>query len=132
MKITPKQEAFAQAIASGQNQSDAYRAAYKVRPGTKAESVNQNASRIMGNVNVVSRVKELRKSLENKGLWTREKSVLALSAIVDGGEARPTEKVAAIKELNVMHGFNAPTKIELGGSMVYRVELVAMDDNSAN
>lgn len=132
MKITPKQEAFAQAIASGQNQSDAYRAAYKVRPGTKAESINVAASKLMSDAKVTQRVALLRKALESKGLWTREKSVLALSAIVDGGEARPTEIVSAIKELNVMHGFNAPTKIELGGSMVYRVELVAMYDNSAN
>ena len=72
MALTPKQEAFAQAIVTGISQSDAYRAAYKVRPGTKAESVNQNASRIMANVNVMSRVAELRLSVAKKAQITLE------------------------------------------------------------
>ncbi len=72
MALTPKQEAFAQAIVTGVNQSDAYRAAYKVKPGTKPESVNQNASRIMANVNVMSRVAELRLSVAKKAQITLE------------------------------------------------------------
>ena len=72
MTLTPKQEAFAQAIVTGVSQSDAYRAAYKVREGTKAESVNQNASRIMANVNVISRVAELREPVAKKAQITLE------------------------------------------------------------
>lgn len=59
-ELTPKQEVFAQAIVSGMNQSDAYRYAYKVRPGTKPQTVNQAASRIMADRNVSARVTELR------------------------------------------------------------------------
>ena len=58
--LTPKQEAFAQAIVSGMNQSDAYRSAYKVGPGTKPETVNQAASRIMADSNIAARVAALR------------------------------------------------------------------------
>ena len=72
MALTPKQEAFAQAIVTGVSQSDAYRAAHQVRPGTKAESVNQNGSRIMTNVNVMSRVAELRLSVAKKAQITLE------------------------------------------------------------
>ena len=61
MELTPKQESFAQAVASGMNQSDAYRAAYKVRQKTKLDSVNQSASKVMANAKVASRVAELRK-----------------------------------------------------------------------
>lgn len=61
MTITPKQEAFAQAVASGKSQSDAYRAAYKVSDKTKPESVNQAASKLMANTNIASRVGDLRK-----------------------------------------------------------------------
>lgn len=125
MALTPKQEAFAQAVASGMNQSDAYRAAYDASR-TKPESVNVNASKMMADAKISLRVAELRKALESKGLWTREKSVLALAAIADGGEAKPTEIVAAIKELNLMHGFNAPTKLDIGGTLMHRVELVPM------
>ncbi len=72
MPLTPKQEAFAQAIVAGVSQSDAYRAAYKVRPNTKPESVNQNASRIMANVNIMSRVAELREPVAKNAQITLE------------------------------------------------------------
>ena len=72
MSLTPKQEAFAQAIVAGVSQSDAYRSAYKVRPNTKPESVNQNASRIMANVNIMSRVAELREPVAKKAQITLE------------------------------------------------------------
>lgn len=72
MALTPKQEAFTQAIVTGMNQSDAYRLAYKVRPSTKPESVNQNASRIMADVNVMSRVAELRAPVVKAAQMTLE------------------------------------------------------------
>jgi exosome complex RNA-binding protein Csl4 len=72
MSITPQQEKFAQAVASGMNQSDAYREAYKVKPTTKTESVNQNASRLMANVNIASRVDELRAPIVKAAQLTLE------------------------------------------------------------
>lgn len=60
MAITSQQEKFAQSVASGMTQSDAYRAAYKVKSTTKAESVNQQASVLMADLNIASRVEELR------------------------------------------------------------------------
>ncbi len=72
MSLTPQREKFAQAVASGMNQSDAYREAFKVRPGTKQESVNQSASRCMADVNVMSRVAELRAQVAKKTMITLE------------------------------------------------------------
>ena len=72
MALTPKQEAFAQAIVTGINQSDAYRAAYKVRPGTKAESVNVAASKLMADAKVTQRVAELREPIAKKAQMTLE------------------------------------------------------------
>lgn len=46
--------------------------------------------------------------------WTREQSVKALVEIVYGGN-KAAEVIAAVKELNAMHGYNAPTKHELTG-----------------
>ena len=111
MKLTAKQEAFAQAVAGGMNQSDAYRSAYNAGK-MKAETVQQVASRMMADRKVGARVESLKAALESKGLWTREKSVKALASIADGGEAKANEIVAAIKELNLMHGFNAPSKVQ--------------------
>lgn len=121
MKLTAKQEAFAQAIASGMTQADAYRTAYnatKMLP----ESIWSKASEVMADVKVSSRVSELKAATASKALWTRERSVLALASIADSSEAKANEITAAIKELNLMHGFNAPTKIELEGAIIHRIE----------
>lgn len=58
--LTPKKEAFAQAVVSGMSQSDAYRASFNVKAATKPETVNQAASRLMADSNVSARVEELR------------------------------------------------------------------------
>ena len=72
MALTPQQEKFAQSVASGMNQSDAYRSAYKVKKTTKPESVNQNASRLMADINIASRVEELREPIVKAAQLTLE------------------------------------------------------------
>lgn len=72
MALTPKQEAFAQAIVTGVSQSDAYRAAYKVRAGTKLTSINVAASKLMSDPNVTQRVAELRIPVAKKAQITLE------------------------------------------------------------
>lgn len=121
MKLTAKQEKFAQGIADGMNQSDAYRAAYNAG-GMKDNSINVNASKMMADAKVALRANELKAALAEKALWTREDSVTALASIARGGESRPGEIVSAIKELNLMHGFNAAIDINLGGKVITVVE----------
>lgn len=114
MKLTAKQEAFAQAMADGASQADAYRKSYG--QGRMSDTtIHQKASRLMGKVQ--ARVTELRGKLEAKALWTRERSVAVLADIADGMECKAVERVAAVKELNAMHGFNAPAKVELQGAI---------------
>lgn len=72
MALTPKQEAFAQAIVTGVSQSDAYRASYKVKESTKAESVNVAASKLMADAKVRLRVAELREPIAKKAQITLE------------------------------------------------------------
>jgi hypothetical protein len=43
-------------------------------------------------------------------------SVEALKKITAGSD-KGTEVVAAVKELNAMHGYNAPSKVELSGKL---------------
>tara|TARA_R110000868_G_scaffold411140_1_gene701957 strand:+ start:849 stop:1235 length:387 start_codon:yes stop_codon:yes gene_type:complete len=120
MELTPKQEKFAQCVADGMSQADAYRAAYSAG-GMKDQVIQNKASLLMkGEVGV--RVEELRKALADKALWTREDSVLTLASIARGGESKAGEIVSAIKELNLMHGFNAPLDINLGGKLVSVIE----------
>lgn len=108
--LTIKQEAFASAIANGKTQADAYRSAYNAE-NMKESTLWSNASRLMADSKVAARVEDLRKQLENKQLWTREMSVKALIGAYK--EGNPTAKIAAVKELNAMHGFNAPTKLDV-------------------
>ena len=136
MAITPKQEKFAQCVADGMSQAEAYRTAFDVSPGSKPETSQANASRLMADSRISARVYELRNKLSEKALWTREDSVRALKEIADrlSGDEKVSDAVAAIKELNAMHGFNAPAKVELSGELstqnITRIELVPLDGNS--
>lgn len=112
MKLTAKQEAFAQAVADGMTQADAYRKAYDAGR-MKAETIQNNASSLMKHNGVSARIKELKAKVVEKHIWTREKSVRVLSEIADDEESRNPDKVSAIKELNAMHGFLAPSKHEV-------------------
>lgn len=114
MALTPKQEKFAQAVADGNTYADAYRIAFDVGEKTKAKTIQENGSRMMMNTGVAARVRELRDALVDAALWTREDSVKALRRVADLSP-KGTEIVAAVAELNKMHGFNAPEKIQVSG-----------------
>ena len=70
MSLTPKQEAFAVAVASGMPLAEAYRTACKPKPTTTQESIRQSASRMMANVNVSSRVDALREPIAEQAQIT--------------------------------------------------------------
>lgn len=110
IKLTAKQEAFAQGIADGLGQADAYRAAYDA-DGMKDNSIYPRASELMKNSKVAARVAELKAAVQEKQLWSREMSVKALvQAYKEGSGA---VKVSAVKELNAMHGYNEPAKMQV-------------------
>jgi len=60
--LTPKQELFAQAVASGKTQADAYRASRDCSR-MKDKTIQENASRLMADSKVLARVTELRKPI---------------------------------------------------------------------
>jgi len=129
-KLTAKQEAFAQAIADGMGQADAYRMAYDAE-GMKDNTVYPKASRMMNEGKIRTRVDELKSMVVEKQLWTREMSVKGLiQAYRIAQDAKTsTGMTAAVKELNVMHGFNEPTKLSITGSMIQRIQREVIDDN---
>lgn len=83
MTLTPKQEAFALAVASGKTQSDAYREAFNVRPNTKPTTVNVEASKLMSDPNISQRVEELRKPIANKAMITLESHIARLKELAE-------------------------------------------------
>ena len=116
-KLTAKQEAFCQGIADGKTQADAYRAAYDAENMTD-KNVWEEASKLMSTPKVSQRVVELKRALEEKQLWTREMSVKGLMAAfsVAKNNSNASGMIGAIKELNNMHGFNAPIKLDHASS----------------
>jgi hypothetical protein len=73
-ELTPKQAHFARCVAQGMTQADAYREAYDPKQATTAASIHTLASRLMGQVEIRSRVDALIKA--------RERAVVA-SALTD-------------------------------------------------
>lgn len=112
VKLTAKQEAFCQGIADGLGQADAYRMAYDAER-MKDNTIYSKASVLMSDGKVAARVAELKSQVAEKQLWTREMSVKGLmSAYRIALEAKASSGMtAAVKELNIMHGYNEPTKL---------------------
>ena len=113
--LTPKQEKFAQCVADGMSQADAYRTAFDVGAKTKPETVRKRASELMENGDVSGMVAKLRQQLSEKAIWTREMSVQALIGVLSSPESHK-DTIAAVKELNAMHGYNAPSKLDVTNS----------------
>lgn len=116
MSLTPQQEAFAQTVASGKSQSDAYRSAYPKSLKWKPDSVWQQASKLMADTKVSTRIDSIRAELAERGLWTRENSVNALIGVLKNPD-KASDIVAAVKELNAMEGFNKPQKLDITGEV---------------
>jgi len=121
VKLTAKQEAFAQGIADGLGQADSYRAAYDAG-GMKDNVIYARASELMKNGKVADRIKELRSEVQEKQLWSREMSVKALVQAYREGTG--AVKVSAVKELNAMHGYNEPSKLNINGNIAPPIEII--------
>jgi len=132
MALTPKQERFAHEVASGKSQAEAYRTAFNVKPTTKPETSQANASRLMADSNVSTRVAELRAAVAERVTWTLADSLDVLSTIAKGldEDAKPSDKVNAVKAINAMIGLDAPSKLNVTGNLVTRIERVVTDDNA--
>lgn len=79
--LTPKREKFAQCVASGMDQSAAYRQAFNVRAGSKPSSINVNASKMMSDAKVRQRVEELRAPIAEAAQITLESHLADLKAL---------------------------------------------------
>ena len=113
--LTPQMEHFCKGIADGLSQADAYRSAYPKSLKWKPETLHPQASKMMADPKIATRVSELRKALAAKSLWTREDSARELEEAMAIAKAKENAAglVAAVKEMNAMHGFNEPIKHQI-------------------
>jgi len=114
--MTPQQERFAQEVASGKSQSEAHRIAYPKSAKWKPSALWSSASALLAKREVSARVDAIRAELAERAIWSREQSVKVLSEVAASGE-KDADRVRAVAELNKMHGFEAPQRIEHSGGM---------------
>ena len=127
--LTPKREKFAQAVASGMNQSDAYREAFDAAR-MKASSINVKASELMADGKVRVRVEELRApAVERVGITLEShlRDLLALRNLA-AKEKQMSAAITAEVARGKAAGVHAPDKIEHtgpGGGPLQSVSLTA-------
>ena len=97
MRLTAKQEQFAQLVASGSSNTAAYREAYD----STGSSITVQASRLASNANVSLRIQEIQGDAAAADTWTRQKLLRLLSmrseAALDAGQLS-----ASIKALELI------------------------------
>jgi hypothetical protein len=118
---TPAQEVFCQAIASGKSRKDAFKAAWPDRTYQP-----KNIGRVMNHPIVVARLNSIRADIASLMLWDRYQSIHALKEVVDANRGSPAI-VAAVRELNEMHKFNAPIQVEVGAPGAFDVAVRIID-----
>jgi hypothetical protein len=102
-----KHEAFAQAVAIGKNQDEAY-AAIGFKPH------RQNAHRLMTRDDIKARVLEIKNRVSEKAEWSAADRLASLKKIHDKGlKDDHRVAIAAINEANKMMGSYAPVKQEI-------------------
>ena len=107
-ELTPKQAHFARCVASGMTQADAYREAYDPKQGTTAASIHTLASRLMGQVEIRSRVDALIRARERavvaSALTDRDKVLNRLRAWLEGTEEADSNRLRAAELLGKASG----------------------------
>lgn len=116
MRLTPQQELFAQHVASGLNQSEAYRRAYPKSANAKSKSVAEMASQLAAKVNVSSRIEELKLVAAKNACLSIEKVLRDIERVRRTAENAGDLK-AALKasELQGKHLKMWTDKVDVGG-----------------
>ncbi|MGB5834805.1 MAG: hypothetical protein WBG92_22860 [Thiohalocapsa sp.] len=126
--LIAKQEHFSQLVASGDNQTAAYREAYPRSTESKDATVWECASVLAHDHKVATRIAELRKGLADRCLWSRLDSVRKLRNIALDDEAKPSDRISAIRELNRLCGYRAPEQHEIAIEGRVLVRIIFGDD----
>jgi phage terminase small subunit len=101
---------FAKAIVEGKTQAEAYRLAYPTSTKWRADHVHTKAYEMAKDEHVLSRIEELRKEVTKEFVWERVMSLKVLAKVATDKTSKDSDKVAAVKVLNAMYGYDAPQK----------------------
>lgn len=123
MALTPEQQALADkltnlqrgvvlGVVAGKSQRQAY---YDAGGRAKTDlSADATVSELLSNPNVRAFYDSLIANVAEKAIWTREDSLRTLAEIASGMDenGKTSDRVAAVKELNAMGGWNSAQKID--------------------
>ena len=142
--LTAKQEKFVQNIIEGMSQADAYRNSYSTNRMSD-KSITEEASKLMANPNIATRVKELRDRLADESIMTAKERLKYLTRVIKGietekkvewdeGRAVTCEEPASIKTrlsaidiMNKMQG-EYVQKVEANVDTSYTINIELSDD----
>lgn len=110
-KLTAKQEKFAQLVAQGHTQSDAYREAYDAENMTN-DSIKIEASRLMDNPNVSLTVDKLKQGAAKRNEVTLDECVRGIREAVDMAKTKDDVNafIKAYRELGLLAGLYVEKK----------------------
>lgn len=109
-----RHEKFAQGIASGMSQRNAYRAAFPNSKRWKDETVDSKASVLAKNDKVLERLRELAEKSASEAIMNAKQRKEWLTSIIKSGEEETKDKLKACDILNRMEG-EYVEKVQLGG-----------------
>lgn len=121
--MTPKQEAFAKAIAlDGMNYSDAYRSAYNCKRMSET-TINNEAYKLMQNHEITTRIKELAAEAATPKIMSAQKRKEKLTQLAESDD--PNVAMKAIDLLNKMDGeYVQKVEATVDNNVTINVELV--------
>jgi hypothetical protein len=111
-----RHEKFAQGIAKGLSQRNAYRAAFPSSLDWKDTTVDSKASVLAKNGKVLERIKELAEESTTKAVMTAQERKEWLTGIVKNELEATKERLKAVDILNRMEG-SYIEKVELNGQV---------------
>ena len=119
-KLNDKQMKFARGLAQGKNNTEAYRAAYGMNMSMEAASAA--ATRLLKNVKVAEKVKELREAVDAQAVVGRQEILERLSKQFRKAdeEGDRSGMVKVVGELNKMMGGYEPEKVKVEGELSVR------------
>jgi hypothetical protein len=107
---------FAKYIVDGLTQSDAYRKAYPHSQRWASNAVNTKSSELANKGEVKVMIADLREQALKQFMWSKETSLKILGSIALNKSAKNLERISAVKEINVMYGYNSPSKVDVTSS----------------
>ena len=98
MALTPKQEKYVQGLVAGLSQRKAYREAYPNSSSWKDATVDNKASAMLREDEILARYNELMNEHKEKALWTREDAVNTLKWLL-------TQSIESVKSEEFDKGY---------------------------